>query len=460
MKFKKKKIIIGVVVVAAIGAAVYLKTNKDSSKPVGKMVTATSVVKKDIEDSITLKAPLEGTESVDVVSKLHYEVLKINVKEGDKVTKGQILAVLNSKTLQTEIAAAKDEVELLKLQLNKKLSDANESYALALSQLDQKLSVSQKDYEKAVSDFNEAERQYENLKILEQQGAESADAVKKQALVVEDMKRKVDVFNVAEGRVVADADDEKTLEGAKNGFNFSNGKAVADESDMKSIEISQKNYEKKVKDLEECEIKSVIDGTVTRVHSKVGRFADDTTSTNPLPMFVIENIENLKMSVSVSEFDIDKVKVGQKVELSADILKNETVEGVVARISPTGEEKQTTTGNIERVVPTQIDVINTNSKLIAGITAAAKIEIAKSVGTMVVPIEALVEKEEGVYQVFKVNAENKIEIIPVETGLENDLEIEIISDKIAEGDQLVLSPDLSLTEGTDVLVSGGMQSGM
>ena len=39
-------------------------------------------------DSITLKAPLEGTDTIEVVSNLHYKVTQINVKEGDQVFAG------------------------------------------------------------------------------------------------------------------------------------------------------------------------------------------------------------------------------------------------------------------------------------------------------------------------------------------------------------------------------------
>ena len=72
------------------------------------------------------------------------------------------------------------------------------------------------------------------------------------------------------------------------------------------------------------------------------------------------------------EYDIARVQEGQNVVISADILGGDTVEGVVSRISPTGE--QSTTGT-ERVIPTVIDVTGSNDKLIAGINAKAEIQI-------------------------------------------------------------------------------------
>ena len=80
-----------------------------------------------------------------------------------------------------------------------------------------------------------------------------------------------------------------------------------------------------------------IDGTVVRVNTKVGRFADSVEDSEPL--FIILNLYVLVMEIKVSEYSIGKVAVGQEAEISADILDGETVRGQVVSISPTGEEK-------------------------------------------------------------------------------------------------------------------------
>ena len=82
---------------------------------------------------------------------------------------------------------------------------------------------------------------------------------------------------------------------------------------------------------------SPIDGTVVRVNSRVGRFADMVDDDKPL--FAIDNLDNLEMKISVSEYSIGKVKLGQEAEITADILNGQTERGVITAISPTGEEK-------------------------------------------------------------------------------------------------------------------------
>lgn len=456
MKFTKKKIIIASVVLVAAVVGVSMKMRTNTASTTAFPVVTTPVEKKTIEESISLKAPLEGTESVDISSNLHYEVLQIYVKEGDKVKKDQVLAVLDKSKLQEEIIAARDNLELAKMQLNERVNEANEAYALAVVQLEDALDDRQKEYDKAMDDLEEATRQYQNADALFKVGAASKESVTQAKLAMDACQRVVDGFTVENGKVVATEAEKQALTTAASGFTLSDGKLVASESDLKSIEIAQRDLDRKLEDLEECEIKSSIDGTVTRVYSKVGRFADDTSSSDPQPMFVIENIDNLQMKVDVSEYDIDKIQVGQNVTISADILGDDTVKAVVSRISPTGEQSTNSSGTVERVIPTQIDVLEQNTKLIAGITATAKIEIASAEQALVVPIEALMENEDGSSAVYRVNAQNQIEIIPVTLGVENDFQVQVISDKLSEGDNIVMTPDYSLTEGMTVTPNVGM----
>lgn len=439
LKFKKWKILIAIVLIAVIVFAGF-KIKRNDNAPKGIQVTTFPVEKGNIEQVLETTAPLTGTESIDVVSKLHYKITEINVKEGDKVTKDQIIARLDTESLQKDIKQLQDNVELLQIQLNEAKNSTNNSYELAKNQLDENIANKQKEYEKAVSVMNEAERKLKNVQTLFDGGIETAENVKLAQLEYDNAKREVENYNAVNGQIVATASELQNLENMSDVSNI--------ESMEKNIEIAQRNIERKKEELSECNIKSGINGTVTRVNSKVGRFADDTE--NSKPMFVIENIDRLQMKVNVSEYDISKIKEGQKVTVSAEVLGEETVEGVVSRISPTGEEKSGTT---ERVIPIVIDITGQNDKLIAGINAKAKIHINESIDTLYVPLECIHDDGDGRYSIYRVNEENKIEIIPVELGVENDVNIEIKGEGIDVGNKIIMSPDpTTMTEGTVVMV--------
>ncbi len=438
-----KKGIVIAVVIALIAGTVYYKKSNAPNTDIGSMVSTTPVVKGDIQDSISLRAPLEGTESAEIVSRLHYEVLQLNVKEGDRVKKGQVLAVLDSDTLKKDIKRAEDQLALAKVESNEASSRSAQNVELAKAQLEDKLKDQQTAYEKAVLDRDEAKRKYDNLKTLVDAGVETEESLKEIKNTYESAQQIVDSYTVENGKVVATEADLKSIE--NSGDNSAGSRA-------KSIAMLQTELNNKRQDLEECQITSPIDGTITRVNIKLGRFADDTDDDKP--MFVVENIDQLEMEILISEYDIGKIEIGQTATITADILKDEFVEGIVDRISPTGEEKA---GSTERVIPTTVRITGDTKGLIAGINAKAEILIAESKDTLILPLECLQQNPDGTISVLRVNSENKIEVIPITTGIENDLNVEIFSDMLQEGDNIVVSPTPDLTEGTTVITPEMMQ---
>ena len=99
---KKRKIILIAAAALVAGAIGFnaLAGARQSAPAVGVLNPA----RKDIENRLAVSGPVAGTDSVDVVSNLHAEVLSIPVQEGDKVTEGQILAVLDDTDLKKEVA--------------------------------------------------------------------------------------------------------------------------------------------------------------------------------------------------------------------------------------------------------------------------------------------------------------------------------------------------------------------
>ncbi|MBR0597114.1 efflux RND transporter periplasmic adaptor subunit [Sinanaerobacter chloroacetimidivorans] len=250
------------------------------------------------------------------------------------------------------------------------------------------------DYKKALSSLEESKFNYEASQLLYQEGAISKEQFIKAKNTYENDKITLDSYNVA----------DKT------------------------------------------NLKSPIAGTVTRVNVNLGRYANDTE--NSEPMFVIEDLDNLKMDVKISEYDISKIKVGQKVTITAEVLGKESVTGTVSRISPTGEPKDATSK--EMVIPVQIDVMKGNSKLIAGVTAKAQIQIEQKEDALTVPIDAIMEDPATGESYVMVVDGTILHKIPVVIGLEGDFNIEILSGDLSSGDQVVLSPTFDMTEGMEV----------
>lgn len=402
---KKKKAVIAAAVLVVLGiAGVKFMGSRETKLP---MVGTVAPVYKDIQNRLTVSGPVSGTDSVDVVSNLHAEVMELQVKEGDRVTKGQVLAVLDDTDIKKEVAIAKN------------------AYDLAVSTCEEQDRDAKNGYAKAVQDLKTAQDNYNRNKVLYDSGDISLVELETAQNALNDAKRQ------------------------KDSITLKDGKPAADDSYRLQIEKARFDYEKAEEQLEDTQIKSPIDGTVVRVNTKVGRFADSVDN-NTDPLFSIENLDVLEMEIKVSEYSIGKVEVGQEAVISADILDGSTVRGEVVSISPTGEEKGG--GSSERVIPTKIRILDDNTKLIAGITAKAQIVLEESENALTVPLSAILEKE-GESFVLAVR-DGAIHWMPVTVGVEGDVDAEILP---AEGEtlddttQLVAAPNESLTEGMAVL---------
>ena len=400
--FTRKKVIAFIVVLAA-AAIIFSFLNKDT-KASEVMANVSKLERKTLEHIISVKSPLEGIEKAEVVSPLNYEIIDIRVKEGDIVKKDQILAVLDSEELEKQIEYEENQIELSKLESEDKIKSM------------------QIEYDKVLSNIAELEEAYKQNKELYENGVITEEAFK---------------------------NSEKSLSDAKIGiesYNAVNGKIVRSEADKKRIEIQEQQLQLKKEDLEKIYVKSPIDGTVTRVNVNIGRYAKDTE--NAAAMFIVENLEKLQMKVAVSEFDVGKIKLGQEAEIHSDILGNESAKGVVARISPTAEQKDN--NNMDRVIPVLIDITERPENLIAGVIANAKIKTDRVENVFAVPSGALIQDGEE-YKIYTLNEDNTISGIPVEIGLETDLESEVTCDGLTEGMKIVVNPNEAFVEGMSVI---------
>ena len=406
---RKKKLL-----AAAGGLAVLCIAGKGffgGGKETAPLVATQALALGSVQDRLAVTGPVSGTDSVDVVSNLHAEVLELKVKEGERVEKDQLLAVVDSADLEKELEIAQN------------------AYDLAVVTKEEKQREAERGYDKALQDIKTAQDALDRTAVMVQAGDQAPVALEEAQNTYADALRAADAFRLVDG------------------------KPVADESYDLQIRNAAFELDKKREDLESAQIKSPIAGTVVRVNTKVGQFADKPEDEKP--MFIIENLDQLELEIKISEYSIGKVKEGQPVTISADILGGSTVEGTVSQISPTGEEKGG--GSTERVIPTTIKIQDKDTKLIAGITAKAEIVLEEAVDAFVVPASSVLQLDDGSLCLQKV-AEGKIHQVPIETGVEGDIMIEVIpaeGEELLEGDQIVITASPMYTEGMAVTVMGG-----
>ncbi|MFI3261492.1 MAG: efflux RND transporter periplasmic adaptor subunit [Rikenellaceae bacterium] len=137
------------------------------------------------------------------------------------------------------------------------------------------------------------------------------------------------------------------------------------------------------------------------------------------PLFVVEQISPVKLTINVSESYFSKVKKGMSIDVVADAYEDEHFTGVITLVYPTIDAST-------RTFPIEIEIANTNQRLRPGMFTRATISFGTE-SRVVVPDLAVV-KQSGSGDRYVYSVENGIVVFnKVELGQRLDDKYEILS---------------------------------
>jgi membrane fusion protein, multidrug efflux system len=188
-------------------------------------------------------------------------------------------------------------------------------------------------------------------------------------------------------------------------------------------------------------LKSPFDGIVTGKYFENGEMysGTPTTQSGRSAVVTVMQINPLKINVSISEQYYPMIKRGMKAEVVADVYKNEKFNAQVFRIYPTVNAST-------RSFIVELELQNRNDLLKPGMYVRVSMDLGE-VDTFVVPANTVLVQEGTNIRFVFIDKGNVAERIEVEIGKRYDDKLEIITDKIKEGDRLV-------TDGQARLISG------
>lgn len=212
-----------------------------------------------------------------------------------------------------------------------------------------------------------------------------------------------------------------------------------------ALRNAQDSLERTEDSLEDYTITSPIDGTVIEKNYKAGDNIDPSaaasTGTSAF-MAVIYDMSRLTFDINVSEMDVVRVQVGQKVTFTADALDSQEFTGVVEKVNINGT---TQNGNTSYPVTVAVDGDGTAlaaQGLLPGMSVSANIIVEEAGSVLCVPVDAIQRSGAPFVLVAGPGALDesgnladftKLEQRPVELGRNNDEYIEILSG-LEEGD--------------------------
>jgi len=148
------------------------------------------------------------------------------------------------------------------------------------------------------------------------------------------------------------------------------------------------------------------------------------------PLMTIADLSRMIIKAFIHEFDIDKVKIGQKAEINISAYPDDLFEGEVTEISPSGQM-------MEGIIKFEVTIAVTKAPkpLMPGMTTDVDIVVGERDNVLQLPIEAVIMREN-----IKVKSDVKYDLINKLQGQKVDLAISNHPEKKFPGKILEIRP--------------------
>lgn len=383
---KKKTILIGIaaVFVILIGWQVYQKAFKSSGGPNREPMTPpvaveiTAVKKATIRDVGNFTGSLIPKSKFTIAPKISGRLEKLMVNIGDRVKRGQLIAVLD-----------------------------DEEYSQQVIQAQADLKVAQANLEESLSSLNVAERELARVQELHKKGiaADSELDSAKGLYTAQGSRQKVALAQVA--------NKEAALKAAQVRLSYT--KISASWETEGDIRLVGERF--------------VDEGAMLMVNT---------------PILSILEIDPLIAVIHITDKDYFRIKKDQSAIIGTDALPGKSVPGKIARIAPLLQETS-------REARIEIEFPNQEELFKPGMFINAQIEYTMHADTTVVPVSAVV-KRDNQQGIFLADIENrKAQFVPVKIGIADSELAEIVEPRAFSGFVVTMGQHL-LVDGSPIIL--------
>ena len=439
------------------------------AKPAGttqQLQTAT-VTRGSLQAIVSAAGTIAAPAQVDVQFQNSGQVKAVNVKVGDQVKAGQVMALLDSASLEAALASAQAGLDMAQAQLaatqkgplasqvksnEAALASAQAAYRAAQAKtanLGNQLVIDQNNLDNAATELNNAQNAYSNLFEFVRSGNPRGAFVppagqqwSPQKAALDNAKINYEVavatYNLDAATVNNSSLASAAAQVAQAQANLDDLKSTPTSQDVQlaqlSVQSAQLALDQAKLNLTKSQLVAPFDGVVAQVNLQVGQ--PSSASTQPV---VLANLSQLEAQVLVAETDVPRVQVGQPVQVTFDALPNQTFEASVVEVALVG---QTTSGVVN--YPVTIALNQPDPQIRPGMTANVTIVVEQRDNVLLVPNRAI--KLSGRQRTVTVLQNGKPTTVNVTLGMSGDTESEVTSG-LNEGDVVVIQQTTSTTQG-------------
>jgi HlyD family secretion protein len=444
-----KKVAIGVgcaLLLLAIGSFIVYQSRKGVAK-----VQTGKVAQGDLTAIVSGSGEIKPKTYVNVSANAFGKIIKLYVREGEQVKRGQLLAQLENVQSSAEVAATQASLGATR-------TDA-QAAAAALNT--------------AVADLNRAKADAERTKL----DYDRAQGLYQAALIAK-----------------AEYDSKKAAwQSAESGVAQAEARIAQSRAQQQSahghIAENQANLRRVSDVLRKTTYAAPFAGIVTNLPVREGETVVIGIQNSPgSTLMTIADMSVITAEVKVDETDIVNIKIGQPADVTIDAIPNKAFKGRVTEIGDNAVVRSTGVSTSQQTIATQeakdfkvvVTVDNPPENLRPGLSTTAKITTDTRKNVLTIPIQALTVRQKGdlrestsssavhaAEQPQAASPDDKKEIqgvfvirnkralfVPVETGISGSTDIEVLKglqngDEIITGSYKVLR---TLRNGTSVKV--------
>jgi len=414
------------VAAGAVFAVDYYNNIKDI-----QTVQVGEAVRQDLAQTVASTGEIKPKKSVNISSNAMGRIVRMPVKEGDRVKQGDLLISLESIQTAADVEAAQAMLAAGQTEL-----DAMDSQ---IKSNDAAVVTAKAEIARSETDLNRAKINLERQEAMVKDGLISREQY-------DHTKADYDVavaqLNAARARLLqTEAQAAQTLK----------------QRDGTSLRMAQQRTSliRAQDQLSKTTITAPLNGIITYLPVNEGEIAIIGVQNQPgTTLMTIADMSVITAEVKVDETDIVNVRIGQEAEIKVDALGDRKLKGHVSDVGNSAVNRSgqgNTGGNQEaKDFKVVITLVDPPEELRPGLSCTASIITARTKQVLTIPIQALTVREfddpedpvkkkkiekEGVYVI----KDDKVLFRQVKTGITGTTDIEIL-EGLTEKEKLVTGP--------------------
>jgi HlyD family secretion protein len=304
-----------VVLTAVIGVLVYLLLHNRSPETSSAAPQANAPAETPTASSGDIALDSKGyimpVQRILVSPKVSGMIVKLDILEGRRVKKGDVLAELEDINYKLDLAHAESALQS------------------ARQHLDEIKAMFPKETGQAKAELERAKAEMAQLK---------ADFDRNKDLYLKQKAISQLEYELAQSKSLSADQRVRSLLFALELLESSRGKRIAAaDADVQQAQADRDNAQWR---LDNCKIRAPISGTILKKNAEEGNLVNPIAMNGSFSLCDLADLSDLEVELTIQERDISKVSVGQKCKIRTEAYPDRVYEGVVSRLMPVADRSK------------------------------------------------------------------------------------------------------------------------